>query len=651
MNAVGVSMRGGIAAFLLAIACVIGAVWAPAAGADPFGQLSSFGEPGTGPTQFKFGMQVAVDPSESNAVYTTDYEANFENPRLRKFSETGNLEGSAELPVGISGEDPVGGLAIDHQGGGAGKLYVLRYGEDQTTGKFVADKIEVFSTEPQSGVLVAPTSGPSTVPVPTGSDSVVVPIGLSYDATAGELEIAGENSAGNLIVERLDPTDGTVGASFEATTIGQPKLYGLAVAADGTTFVAAAGIIYRLPADLSSIAAIPGVEGIGHGTGLFPEEFFSYGAQIAVSPDGGTLFFLGGGSADATATTAGNYLVRAYSLAQHRFTLAYGNGTTSCRVTAEGAALALGSDENLFVLDHGNLQGTGQTYGAKVVRFGPGGTGCPKPDVPSTMKSGMTVEPTTIAKGDTVTLETPLGNNGALGGFSQNEAIWSIEGPETLTVGGSVVGESLAATHRFLKGGDYTIRFEPKTNAAAGNPTDTVRQLHVDSIAPRAFFNSSPASPVAGQPTTFDAGASSDPVSGALVGATYKWDFGDGTNLSTVEPTVSHTFAAVGPATVTLVVENEGLDSTPFSEAFTVLAATSGGGGGTVGVTPTPTPTPVGTPTRVPPTRPTRPKPSPLQAALAKCAKKKGKAKAECVRAAKKKFAKKPKSKAKRKKH
>jgi hypothetical protein len=646
-------------ALLLAVACAIGAVWAPVAGADPFGQLGSFGEPGTGPTQFKAGMQIAVDPSEENAVYTTDYEANFENPRLRKFSATGTLEGTAELPVGIAGEDPVGGLAIEHQGSGAGKLYVLRYGKDGTSGEYVANRIEVFSTEASSGALVTPSG--VTAHLPTGQDAVVFPIGLAYDPTAGELVIAGRSASGNLVVQRFDPADGTVGASFEATTIGQPQLYGLAVANDGTTFIGAERSAYQLPPSLNSVAKVPGFEGIGQGGALFPEEVFSYGPQIAVTPDGGTLYFVGGGKAEATPTAPGSYLIQAYSLAQHKNILAYGNGSTSCLVTAKGAALAVGGGENIFVLDHGNTQGVEQTYGAKVVRFGPAGTGCPKPSVPSTMKAGATLEPTTIAEGDTATFESPLGNGGSLEGFVQNEAVWTVEGPEALTLSGSPAGEALSVTHRFLKGGDYTIKFEPKTDAAAGNPAPTVRHLHVNGVVPTAFFNVSPAQPIAGQPATFDASGSSDPIVGPLVGATYLWSFGDGTApLSTTEPRVSHTFAAAGNATVTLTVQNGGLSSVPFSETLSIQAPGSGGGGGgtggggggggttgggsTGGGTTTPTPPPGGPA----PTKRAKPKPTPLQAALAKCAKKKGKAKAQCVKAAKKKFAKKPKSKAKK---
>ncbi len=63
----------------------------------------------------------------------------------------------------------------------------------------------------------------------------------------------------------------------------------------------------------------------------------------------------------------------------------------------------------------------------------------------------------------------------------------------------------------------------------------------------------------AGSSSTFDGSGSVSPV-GTIVN--YAWNFGDGTTLETSEPLVSHTYAAPGNYTVTLVVTNSAGTST-----------------------------------------------------------------------------------------
>ncbi|TAL63426.1 MAG: PKD domain-containing protein [Bacteroidetes bacterium] len=70
-------------------------------------------------------------------------------------------------------------------------------------------------------------------------------------------------------------------------------------------------------------------------------------------------------------------------------------------------------------------------------------------------------------------------------------------------------------------------------------------------------------------------------------GATYAWDFGDGSNLSTTSPTVSHTFASAGVYVVSAVITNGCGNSGTYSKSINV----SGVGGPTVVLSASVTPT------------------------------------------------------------
>ncbi|HLX78183.1 MAG TPA: PKD domain-containing protein, partial [Acidimicrobiales bacterium] len=89
--------------------------------------------------------------------------------------------------------------------------------------------------------------------------------------------------------------------------------------------------------------------------------------------------------------------------------------------------------------------------------------------------------------------------------------------------------------------------------------------------APTAEFSVSGTS--VGSPTIFDAASSGSPV-GTI--ASYAWNFGDGTSMTTTSPVTSHSYASVGTYSVSLNVTNSAGTST--TEVFTGQTASNNGG-------------------------------------------------------------------------
>ena len=87
---------------------------------------------------------------------------------------------------------------------------------------------------------------------------------------------------------------------------------------------------------------------------------------------------------------------------------------------------------------------------------------------------------------------------------------------------------------------------------------------------PVARFSETP--PAAGQASSFDASASTDP-DGTI--ASYHWDFGDGSSQTTASATTTHTYTTPGTYTVTLMVTDNAGCSTTF--VFTGQTASCNG--------------------------------------------------------------------------
>jgi plastocyanin len=73
--------------------------------------------------------------------------------------------------------------------------------------------------------------------------------------------------------------------------------------------------------------------------------------------------------------------------------------------------------------------------------------------------------------------------------------------------------------------------------------------------SPTAAFTPSTTAPLAGQPVSFDASASSAPTGYTL--DSFQWDFGDGQTQVTASATTTHSYATVGAHTVSLTVVSD----------------------------------------------------------------------------------------------
>jgi hypothetical protein len=101
----------------------------------------------------------------------------------------------------------------------------------------------------------------------------------------------------------------------------------------------------------------------------------------------------------------------------------------------------------------------------------------------------------------------------------------------------------------------------------SGVDTDTTtRSLTILSTAPTAAFTATPSTTTRGVQISFDASASTDAeVVGGI--ASYAWNFGDGTQETTATPTTTHTYTALGPFNVELVVTDSD-DNEPSAPVF-----------------------------------------------------------------------------------
>jgi PKD repeat protein len=615
---------------LLALAAVLllGGAIPAAASADSFGELSRFGSAGVGAGQFKEAgaetVAFGVDPTDNNSVYVGD-KPSAHVARIQKLSATGQFLGAATLEV--KGEETaIEGVAIDPS---MHRFYVLVV---QTRGSNLAIDPEItaaadlyaFSTEvtekegqqvlePASGTEPGGVLAGKTVLHPqsvTLGQALLEPSGLAVDPSTHDIILMGREDRGEEIeepflrvaLERVSSA-GALGARwvdkasspfFEEESPTSPV-----VTKEGKVYVIGGTLIGGGEFGVEQIDEIPK----NFASGEQPKAFIKYdsgasefvtfpglpepleGGGLSLAPDG-TLWvyakvltvgetenFKNPGALSFTSAGA----VRGWTGGQ---TLKLGTG--KCTISFLGHPMvAAGSEEQLFMFDS-------NPEAPHVVRFGPGGEGCPTAKAsPLGAAVGATkIEAAeVIAPGSEVKLTSSLSEANAL------KVKWSFgDGGELVT---SNQHQSLEALHKFTTEGEFKVKATVETDNLATPTIVLERTLTVSKPLPVAKFTAT--NPVlVGQVDTFDTKGSSGSEGSAVT--EYKWEFGDGSPaVASSTPGTTHAFAAAGQYTVTLrVTDAQKRTSKPTSNVITVNAPTGPPTTTTTATTPPPPPPPPG---------------------------------------------------------
>ncbi|HVW48410.1 MAG TPA: PKD domain-containing protein [Solirubrobacterales bacterium] len=495
-----------LAALLTALVVLV----APGSAA-PVGNVESWGTYGLGQGQYANATIFGVDPSDGS-VYIGDMtektaggEGLRENFRIQKFSANGTFQASVLVPRFY---DPptneelatLFGVAVDPT---LHRFYLLEGAKDPTTKEPYGQRILVFSTTPEGNKLVAPTGGPSSIALPTaGAERILNPTSIVVDPSNHEVEVLGQAfetevapSERRSVIQRVT-SSGATGPRFTDTakklTPALESAKMITVGPTGTTYAITGRATkgnktkgWELPENLSEIKEIPGVSAAATAEewtfGLEQKvSTFTGGPELAISPDGETLYWKERIEAWSPPTTAGNYLIHGYSLKEKATTVDFGGATSgSCKITSADAMFGVtgeGAGERVVVLDPGQPNEEEQqapTFGGKVLTFGRGGTGCPVAE--AKFKVNGVEENSEFAKGTAVTFDASgsvlTSGPTATKGFVK-EVIWKFgDGTETIKTSSGTTEAALTTTHAYTNGGTYKptlqIRFK---KPSYGNP-------------------------------------------------------------------------------------------------------------------------------------------------------------------------------------
>ncbi len=150
------------------------------------------------------------------------------------------------------------------------------------------------------------------------------------------------------------------------------------------------------------------------------------------------------------------------------------------------------------------------------------------------------------------------------------EVVLTTPGEVRWDFGDGTTATGLLVSHVYTAAGEYrvvvTVSY-PTTPPTGDRKEFRIRVMTTGNLPPRAVATASPRQTIAGQPITFDAGASTDP-DGQI--SRYLWNFGDGTLSPGVQ--VEHIYAQAGTYTVLLTVTDNGEMDATATVVVTVTA-------------------------------------------------------------------------------
>ena len=370
------------------------------------------------------------------------------------------------------------------------------------------------------------------------------------------------------------------GRYLYVTNLASESVSAFAVAADGS---------------LSAVPGSPFAAGFGpwgvavspDGKHLYVVDNRGYGASavsaFSIAGDGslsavvGSPFATGGESADEVAVTPdGTHLyvtnqdsenISAFSIAPNG-SLAPVPGSPFATIDPRGVAVTPGG-EYLYVTNNFNAK-----KGVAGFSIAPDGSLTPVPGSPfategSPISLAVSPDGTNIyvvnnGNPNTVwafsiapdgSLSAVVGSPFPTGGWEPNSVAVSPDGRHVYVT-----------AYRSSTVSAFSVAPDGGLSAVVGSPFATgegpLKVVVSPDQGPVAAYSETPGP--AGYPSAFDASASSD-AEGAVAG--YRWEFGDGHTETTSTPATTHTYAAVGPYTVTLTATDEAGCST--TQTFT----------------------------------------------------------------------------------
>ena len=125
--------------------------------------------------------------------------------------------------------------------------------------------------------------------------------------------------------------------------------------------------------------------------------------------------------------------------------------------------------------------------------------------------------------------------------------------------------------HKYGKGGEFTVVYAVRDEA--NRETRATKKVTVTNEPPKNLdFTFSPASPQVNQVVTFTPSDKIEDPDGDITKASFRWDFGDGSNpvTTTGRQNVTHTYTRTGTFTVVLTVTDQGGASATVQKSIQV---------------------------------------------------------------------------------